>query len=58
MRTYLEGSIIPGNRYFRLGGKRGVFHQLLPLELQGYELRFHREIQPFGEWWVPRRQKK
>jgi hypothetical protein len=26
-----EVYIIPGNRYFRFDGKRGVFHQLLPL---------------------------
>ena len=24
-------SIIPGNRYFRIGEERGIFHQLLPL---------------------------
>ncbi len=42
-------TIIPGNRYFRLGGEGGVFHQLLPLEVQGDEGRLHREICPSGE---------
>jgi hypothetical protein len=45
-------AIIPGNRYFRLEGKRGIFHQLLPLEAEGREGRFHREICPFDQWWV------
>ena len=29
--------VIPGNRYFRLEGERGIFQQLLPLEVRGYE---------------------
>ncbi len=41
----MEGSIIPGNRYFRLEGKRGIFQQLLPLEAEEREGQLHRVIE-------------
>ncbi len=50
----LAVTIIPGNRYFRLEGKRGIFQQLLPLEAEEREGQLHREICPLHEWWVPR----
>ncbi len=52
-KTYfwvLADNIFPGNHYFRLEGERGIFHQKLPLEEEGYEGRFHREIQPNSDW--------
>ncbi len=34
---FLEGSIIPGNRYFRLEGKSYYFNRNMPLEINGRE---------------------
>jgi hypothetical protein len=31
----LADNIFPGNRYFRVGGKKFIFQQLLPLATQG-----------------------
>ncbi len=41
-------TIIPGNRYFRLGEERGIFQQLLPLEAEGREVRLHLQL----KFWI------
>ncbi len=45
----LKGSIIPGNRYFRIGEERGIFQQLLTLEAEEREGQLHRESVEKGE---------
>ncbi len=48
-QTSFAGSIIPGNRTSDHPTEKFIFQQLLPLEVQGYELRLHREICLMGK---------
>ncbi len=44
------GTIIPGNRYFRLEGKSYYFTRNMPLEAEGREGQLHRGICPITKW--------